>query len=290
MADLTERGAALLDRIDLGREANWKYAKGLGRVFAGAILFGLPLLMTMEMWWLGFYLDRPRLAQFVVFNFLVLVGLASVSGFERTEGWFDDIMDAFAAYAVAAIWSFFSLWIFGVIHFSDPAGDIAGKVTLEAVPASFGAMLASKQLGSRERGGGPGERERSTYWGQLFLMLAGALFLGFSVAPTEEMILLSFIMSPIHTILLVILSIVLLHALVYTVGLKGQQKPAGPTTFTSVFLRFTIAGYAIAALVALYLLWTFGRIDGTSWPQVAQMVAVLAFPGAVGAALARLVV
>lgn len=282
--------SALIDRIDISSQANWKYAKGLGRVFAGAVLFGLPLLMTMEMWWLGFYLDRPQLVQFVLVNFFVLIGLARVSGFERTEGWLDDVMDAFAAYAVAAIWSAFSLWVFGVVEFGEPPGDIAGKVALEAVPASFGAMLASKQLGSRERGGGPGERERKTYAGQMFLMLAGALFLGFSVAPTEEMILLSFVMSPLHSIILVVLSIAILHAFVYTVGLKGEERPAGPTSFASIFLRFTITGYAIAVLAALYLLWTFGRLDGTAYTQVAQMVAVLAFPGAVGAALARLVV
>jgi putative integral membrane protein (TIGR02587 family) len=278
------------NRFDVSITANWKYAKGLGRVFAGSILFGLPLLMTMEMWWLGFYLDRPQLVQFVIVNFLVLIGLARVSGFERTVDWTDDVMDAFAAYAVAATWSLFSLWLFAALDFNEPLGDIAGKVALQAVPASFGAMLASKQLGSRERGGGPGEKERSTFWGQMFLMLAGSLFLGFSVAPTEEMILLSFVMSPVHTILLVLVSITLLHAFVYTVGLKGQERPAGPTTFTSVFLRFTITGYAIAVLVAFYLLWTFGRVDGTAATQVAQMVAVLAFPGAVGAALARLVV
>jgi uncharacterized membrane protein len=28
---------------------------GLARGLGGAILFALPLLMTMEMWWLGFY-------------------------------------------------------------------------------------------------------------------------------------------------------------------------------------------------------------------------------------------
>jgi len=280
----------LSERVDFSWEKNWRYIKGLGRVFAGAVLFSLPLLMTMEMWWLGFYLEPVRLVQFVLVNFVVLVGLARVSGFERTISWGDDIMDAFAAYGVAAIWSFSSLWLFGVVEFGQPASEIAGKVALEAVPASFGAMLASKQLGSHEFGGGPGDKERSTYHGQLFLMLAGALFLGFSVAPTEEMILLAFVMSPVHAMLLVIMSIVLLHAFVYTVGFKGQEKPKGPTSFGSVLMRFTIAGYAIAVLTALYLLWTFGRLDGTGVTEAAAMVTVLAFPGAIGAALARLVV
>lgn len=281
---------ALLDRLDSRPSPNWRYVKGLGRVFAGAILFGLPLLMTMEMWWLGSYLEPQKLIQFVAVNFIVLVGLARESGFEPATDLTDDVMDAFSAYGVAAIWSFFILWLLGIIEFHQPAGEIAGKVALESIPASFGAMLAGKALGSHEQESPEARRERATYMGQLFLMLAGALFLGFSVAPTEEMILISFLMSPVHSIALILLSLILLHGIVYTVGFKGQEKPTGPTGFWSIFLRFTIPGYAIAAIVAFYLLWTFGRIDGTAAAQAVPMVAVLAFPGAVGAALARLVV
>lgn len=280
----------VLDRFDTGFDPNWKYVKGLGRAFAGAILFGLPLLMTMEMWSLGFSLEPLHLLQFAVINFLVLVVLARESGFERTSGWGEDVMDAFAAYAVAALWSFLSLWLLGIIAVDQPPGEVIGMVALESVPASFGAMIGSKLLGSREEGGPDAMRERATYGGQLFLMLAGALFLGFSVAPTEEMILIAFLMSPLQSIGLILLSILLLHGFVYTVGFKGQEKPAGPTGFWSIFLRFTVTGYAIAALVALYLLWTFGRIEGAGIPHIVATVAVLAFPGAVGAALARLVV
>ena len=50
------------------------------------------------------------------------------------------------------------------------------------------------------------------------------------------------------------------------------------------------AGYGIALLVSVYVLWTFGRLDGVGMGQVAMMTAVLGFPSALGAALARLVV
>ncbi len=279
----------LTDQIDVGRRANWKYLTGLGRALAGASMFSLPLLMTMEMWWLGFYLEPQLLLQFAVVNFLVLIGLSSVSGFESTKSWGDDVMDAFAAYGVAVIWSASILWVLGVIAADQPAHEIVGKVVLQAVPASFGAMLAGKQLGTQERDP-RAERDRASYWGQLFLMLAGALFLGFSVAPTEEMILISFQMGPLHAVLLMLVSIAALHAMVYTLGFKGERRPPGPTTFWNIFLTYTMVDYAIAVLVALYLLWTFGRLTGTDEAQIASMVTVLAFPGALGAALARLVV
>lgn len=280
--------AALPHRIDAAPEANWKYLKALGRGLAGAILFSLPILMTMEMWWLGFYLEPHRLLQFLALNFVILVGLSRVSGFEKTGGWADDVMDAFAAYAVAALWSATILWVLGIIDVSMPTSEVVGKIAIESVPASFGAMLGGKQFG---RGKGDGdEKERKTYAGQLFLMLAGAMFVAFSVAPTEEMILISFRMTPLHSMLLILLSVVLLHGIVYTVGLKGEEKPEGATSFWSVFLRFSVVGYAVAAAASFYLLWTFGRVDNTALTQVVAMVAVLAFPGAIGAALARLVI
>ena len=87
-----------------------------------------------------------------------------------------------------------------------------------------------------------------------------------------------------------LLSILLLHAFVYGVGFAGgQERPEGRDRL-SLFLRFSIVGYGIALLVSLYVLWTFGRSDGGDLGQVSITVAVLAFPAAIGAAIARLVV
>lgn len=269
--------------------ANWDYSKGLGRAFAGAIIFALPLLMTMEMWWLGFYMDRARLLQFVLVNFLVLVGLSRVSGFEPTTSLFDDVLDALAAYAIAVAASAAILWLLAVVTPEMPRSEIVGKVAIQSVPASFGAMLASKQLGE-QREVTKEQQARRGYFAQLFLMMAGALFLSFNLAPTEEMVLISYRMTAWHGLAAVAASIILLHSLVYTVGFRGQEKPEGAMDFLSTFVRFSITGYAIAVLISLYALWTFGRTDGASAWEIAAMTAVLGFPSAIGAAIARLVV
>jgi hypothetical protein len=39
-------------------ETNELYAVSLARAFGGAVIFGIPLMMTMEMWSLGFSIDR----------------------------------------------------------------------------------------------------------------------------------------------------------------------------------------------------------------------------------------
>ncbi len=69
--------------------ASRRFALGLVRAFGGAILFSFPMLMTMEMWWLGFYMDPLRLALFILLAIPLLVGLSYYAGFEPTsaKGW-----------------------------------------------------------------------------------------------------------------------------------------------------------------------------------------------------------
>ncbi|QWT16723.1 TIGR02587 family membrane protein (plasmid) [Sphingobium xenophagum] len=273
------------------KNTNRAYAKGLGRACAGAIIFGLPLLMTMEMWTLGFAIHPLRLFIFIVLNFGILTILSRFGGFEPTETIAEDILDALGAYAVGITVSALSLVALGLITSETPLHELAGMIALQSVPTSFGAMLARKQLGDEDSEKREEEEMRSTgYAGQLFLMLAGALFLAFNVAPTEEVVLIGLKMTAWHTLGMILLSLTTLHVLVYTVGLPGQEDaPEGYGT-ARVFWAFTCSGYGIAMLVSLYILWTFGRIDGAALEVIAGNMVVLGFPASVGAAIARLVV
>jgi len=269
---------------------NHEYAIGLTRALGGAIIFGFPLLMTMEMWWLGFYMDRTRLLLFLLLNGAVLVGLAYFAGFEEADDLKDSAMDAFAAYAVGVLASAAALALFGILAPGMPPEEIVGKIAVQAVPASIGAVVARKQLGSGGDDEEQDEKERRAgYAGQLFLMAAGALFLAFNVAPTEEMILIAFKMTPWHGLATVAVSVLLLHAFVYSVGFSGQEEIGEGGAWTT-FLQYSLAGYGIALLVSLYVLWTFGRTEGAELTQVAMMTAVLGLPSALGAAVARLIV
>ena len=165
----------------------------LGRANAGAILFSFPLLMTMEMWWLGFSISPLRLALFTLFSIPLLVGLSYYAGFEATSTYqlTDDVLDAFTAYAVGVIAAAVILLLFAVIGPGMSADEIIGKISVQAVPASIGALLVRSQFGESQRK--EEEKRRSAhYGGGLFLMAVGALYLSMSVASTEEMILISY--------------------------------------------------------------------------------------------------
>lgn len=267
------------------------FLTGIGRAFGGAVLFAFPLMMTMEMWQLGYYLDRFKLALFIAVTLPILFGLSYYSGFERTTSLAEDAEDAFLAFGVGFIASALLLALFGIVTTDMPPTEIVGKIAVQTVPASIGAIVASKQFHSGGDADDEGsEEKRPTYPGELFLMGAGALFVGFNVAPTEEMLVIAFSMTAWHTLALAFLSLVMLHGLVYTVGFAGQEESADNHGFLLTFIHFTVTGYSIAILVSLYVLWTFERTIGTSFGEMATMVVVLAFPASLGAATARLIV
>ena len=268
------------------RPPNREFAIGFARAFGGAILFSLPMLMTMEMWELGLYMSKFRLALLLLLNIPLLIGLSHYMGFEETFGFLDDAVDAFVALAVGFVASALALGLFAVIRFDMSNQEIIGTIAIQVVPASIGAMFAHSQLGGARQ---EKKNQHAGYGGQMFIMAAGALFLSFNVAPTEEMVLIAHKMSAWHSVALVLASLVVMHAFVYAVEFHGQVSVHPQTPVWSELLRFTMVGYTVVLLISVYILWTFARTEGMSWHELLAVTVVLGFPAAIGAAAARLI-
>lgn len=267
--------------------SNRQYAIGVARACGGALLFSLPILMTMETWQLGLHMERFRLALLLVTIVPVLIGLAYYLGFEDSTDLLDATVDAFVAIVVAATLAAIILYMFGVLRMDTALNNWIGTVSLQTVTGSIGALLAQSQFGrtsdennNRRQGGSIAE---------YFFMAAGALFLSANIAPTEEVILIAHAMTPWHTIALLVVSLLVMHAFVYALEFKGQHERATGVTRWVEFVSFTVVGYMIALAISAYMCWSFGRFDGMSFATALQMSLVLAFPASVGAAAARLV-
>jgi putative integral membrane protein (TIGR02587 family) len=267
--------------------ANAHYARSVLRGAGGAIIFALPILMTMEMWYLGFTMERHRLLLLVLLLLPTLVLLSYHAGFEPTFSWRDDVVDAVVAYGIGFITSAAVLWLLGIVTGSTAWPNALGQITVQTVPASIGAMLARSLLTGEHADNDA--RPARTYGGTLFIMGVGALFLAFSVAPTDEVMVISLRLLPTSTILLVAASLLLMHAFVYAVEFRGQVARAEHTTALGEFVRHTLAGYGLALVISAYVLWTFGRADGLHGAALVRASVVLGFPAAIGAAAARLI-
>ncbi|WP_167761046.1 TIGR02587 family membrane protein [Geodermatophilus sp. DF01-2] len=269
------RSAAAPRRQELGTSA--------GRAVGGALLFALPLLMTMEVWRAGLSIPRYRLALLVLATVVLVVLLCRFFGAgsegTRRRDW---LADAGVALAMAAAVAAGTMTLFGLV---TPWVDWQGALSLvaiEALPAAVGASYARSQLGAGSR-----RPMSSTYRHEVFLMAAGAVVFAANIAPTEEVVLIAATAGPVRAALLIVLSLALMHGFVYRVGFKGQERlEGGPVR---AFLLLTTVGYAVALAVSAYLLWTFGRFDGVDAGVALTQAVVLAMPASVGAAAARLI-
>jgi putative integral membrane protein (TIGR02587 family) len=182
------------------------------------------------------------------------------------------------------------LVLFGTLNYEHTPREWIGRISLQSVTASIGALLAQSQFGR------PGQedqndknRRQGGAFAEYFFMAAGALFLSTNVAPTEEVELIAHMMTPWHALALVAVSLLLMHAFVYAVDFKGQHARAHHVSFFGEFIRFTVVGYFLAIVISAFLCWSFGRFDGMHVGEMVRVSTVLGFPAAIGAAAARLV-
>lgn len=260
-------------------------AKGVGRAFGGALLFALPLLMTMEIWRFGVSVSRWRLLLLILATAVLVLMLSRYFGFisggpaRLREAAVDAGVALLVGYTAAAV----VLTVLAVARPFDEWQSAVSIVAIEALPASIGASFARSQLGEGGGGsGGPGGRLH-----QLVVVTAGAAVFCANIAPTEEVVLLAAKMSEPHALALVALSLAVMHGFVYGLGFKGGS--ASPGGFWAVFLGDTVVGYVVALAVSAGLLWTFGRFEGLGVEPMLVQTLVLALPASVGAAAARLI-
>ncbi len=267
-----------------------KALRDFGRAFGGALIFSLPMLMTSEFWQLGFTIDPLKLLVFVTLAFPVLTRLSILIGFEETRSWTEDAVDAAFALLAGALVALILLACFGALTPDMSAREISGKIAIQSVPAAIGALLARSQLGSTDDDSIDAiDDKQETYGGEMFVMAVGALFLGLNVAPTEEVLLIAYRVSPWHILAISALSLGIVHAFVFVVGFKGGSKVEPDRPWWNAFLRFTLPGYMLALAVSFYLLWTFHDAGEVPIRLMVFSTIVLGLPASVGAAAARLI-
>ncbi|MDQ4077992.1 MAG: TIGR02587 family membrane protein, partial [Chloroflexota bacterium] len=121
--------------------------------------------------------------------------------------------------------------------------------------------------------------------------VAGAVFLGISLAPTDEIPMLASGLHYGHLLAVIALSLLLTYLIVFE---SGFHPPAGTHLNRGPFqhpVTETVFAYVISLLIALLALYLFGRVEWGEPPIfVLAQVLVLGFPAAVGGAAGRLVI
>lgn len=272
----------------------------------GGMLFGVPLLYTMEVWWIG-SLSRPELLLGVLAaTFGVVFFLNRTSGFRSTRDVpvADSLKDSVEALAVGLVSVFAVLVLLREITAATPLRDGLGKVVYEATPFVLGVGLASHFLrgdrvaGDDEAGddddGAPhsgGDPRINATVADVGATLLGSVFVAFNIAPTDEIPMITAAMSPAWLVGVVVVSLVLSYAIVFTAGFGSQPARRAQRGVIQHPVTETVVAYLLALGAAVVMLWFFqrwGRDD--PFDMVLHQAIVLGLPACVGGAAGRLAV
>lgn len=259
------------------------YARGI----CGGLLFSLPMIYTMEMWWAGIQFHPARQAAYVLVCLLLLLGFNRYVGMRSNQSWFGVACDAVEALGIGLLLSYCLLSVLGRFESGEALSSVVGRTLLEAGLVSIGISVGNKELGAPpedEGMQGEGAEVAQSWHGQLVFGLCGAVIVAASVGPTEEIQHLSDI-SPWRILLLALASLVIgLVVLHFSNFVNSAPSPGGPLQMAAG----GICSYFIALLVAGGLLYLFGRFDGLTLGPAVDQIVVLAFPASLGASAGRL--
>lgn len=270
----------------------WRREYGdFARAFSGAFLFGIPLLYTMEMWWIGTYIAPSRLFVLLALAFVANLALTHFAGFKEGHSIGRTVNQTTDSVAVGVVTSLVVLLVLNRIGFSDPLDAILGQIVIQAVPLSIGASLANAVFSSGGREGGKETRPVQSIFKDMGATAVGATFVGSTVAPTTEIPLLAAELGCLHELVLIALSLIISYMIVFASRFTTQPKPRGELSLLQRPVPETLVAYVVSLLVALVALYLFDRVEiGAPIGQVVSEMLVLGLPAAVGGAAGRVAV
>ena len=199
--------------------------------------------------------------------------------FARSPMWVEALEAVFQAFFVAYV----TLFLLGVIDPNDPLPVIVRTGLVQVVPLSFGAALANEVLSAEQATMSEAEFPRS-----LAVFGLGAVFFAAPIAPTEEVAILATRATWVRLAGVVVATLVAAYLILYVLEFRGQSgRLEGRSRWGQ--LGGTCMVYAVGLIVAAGMLLAFTQTAGDPLASEVRRTVLLAFPAAIGASGARVV-
>ncbi|MBW4631505.1 MAG: TIGR02587 family membrane protein [Iphinoe sp. HA4291-MV1] len=207
----------------------------------GGFLFGIPLLYTMEVWWIG-SLAKPSIIMLAIaLMFLVVFLLNQTEGFRKRRSKCppsEAAIDTVEAIALGLASCTFMLLLLRELTSETPLKEVLGKVVFESVPFTLGVALANQFLGDTRNGNnGQGQMSRQANnesekkpdelhatLSDIGATLIGATVIAFNISPTDEIPMLAAAVSPPWLLAIIATSLLISYGIVFEAGFSDQQK------------------------------------------------------------------
>ena len=276
-----------------------------GRGIAGGLLFSLPLLYTMELWWAGFVAHPARLLLYVLSTFVLLLAYNRYAGLREGTSLSEVAIDSIEELGLGLVLSAFILWMLGRINFQTPPLEIMGQIIIEAMIVAIGISVGTAQLGADTGDSGSTQcsnqsadeaqkdepenqlDEESNFLQQVVIAMCGAILIAANIGPTEEIVLIAVEASPSKLLFIALFSLALSVLILNFSGFRGAKQFVSHRGSFGIFCGAMIT-YAVAITASGAICWFFGRFDGASLEIISAQTIVLAFPATLGASAGRL--
>lgn len=285
----------------------------LVRGVCGGFLFGIPLLYTMEVWWIGSSVSPSQLAGVLLTTLLGTYLLSRTGGFRKSRATTEKeaLTDAVEAIALGMFCAFTMLVVLRQVIFETRLSGAIGQVIFESVPFSLGVALANQFLRNVEASddserseAAPAEQSAPSKIDHFFpednlnetisdigATLLGALIVAFSIAPTDEVTVLVAAIEGPWLLLTVFVSLLLSYSIVFQANFTRQEQRRLQPGFFQGPLSETVFSYLLSLIAAGLMLSFFGKLDPSAPIEIAfRQILILGLPATIGGAAGRLAV
>jgi putative integral membrane protein (TIGR02587 family) len=268
----------------------------------GGFLFGIPLLYTMEVWWIG-SLAKPRLMMMTIaLMFTVVFLLNKTEGFRKRRyklRAYEAVIDTVEAIAIGLFCSTFILVLLRELTLETSIKEALGKIIFESVPFALGVALANQLLGESNNSNGVDYQVNNVSkhkqngldatLADLGATLIGATVIAFNIAPTDEIPMLAAAVSAPWLLAMIATSLIISYGIVFQAGFSDQQKRRQQKGIFQRPSSETIMSYLVSLLAGALMLWFFQKLTFSDpWIMWLDHTLVLGLPATIGGAAGRL--
>jgi len=285
------------------RQRSQAWAREIQQIIRGILggcLFGIPLLYTMEVWWIGSSIEPILLLSIISITYSVVFLFNRSEGFRksRRDGMLHAAMESVEALAIGIVCATFILILLRRITGETPIDEALGKVIFESVPFSLGVAMARSLLPEQSA-----ESESSQYLqpikklgfrtmiADISATLIGAIIVAFSIAPTDEIPTLAASASPPWLLIIIAASLFISYGIVFAAGFANQRQRRLFKGILPTSIGKTILSYLISLLASALMLWFFNRLSlSDPWFLWLRYTLLLGLPATIGGAAGRLAI
>ena len=272
---------------------------------SGGFLFGIPLLYTMEVWFIGSYVQPPILLIVLGITFIIILLLNRIEGFrpQESETLPGAIAESIETLAIGMVCATLMLILLKRIDWQTSLIEALGKIIFEGVPFSFGVAFsrsllsgdAEVDLDRRNSRKSDSSSKQKIVWrdtlADFVATIIGALFIAFSIAPTDEITVLAASASPFRLLIIIAASLLISYGIVFASQITNYQQRRQQQGLFQTPQSETVVSYLISLVAGMLMLWFFQKVAvSDSWFIWLRYSIILSLPASIGGAAGRLAV